>query len=230
MRTLAIGDIHGCSRALDTLLQIIEPQPRDIIITLGDYVDRGPDSKGVLDRLLALDLRCRLKPLLGNHDLMMLAAREDQQHFDEWLQCGGKQALQSYHAGHDYETIADAVPVEHWRFLKQRCIPYHETATHIFVHANVYPDVPLAEQPDYMLYWERLEADVWRPHESGKVMICGHSSQRSGRPLVLERAVCLDTWVYGDGWLTCLDVKSEIFWQTNQHGESRTGNLEIRGR
>ena len=74
-RTIAIGDIHGCSTALASILLAIDPQPEDTIITLGDYVNRGMDSKGVLDVLIELSGRCRLIPILGNHDEMMLKAR-----------------------------------------------------------------------------------------------------------------------------------------------------------
>src|SRR5438128_1319674 len=98
MRTLAIGDIHGCLRAFDALLEEVDPQPGDVLVILGDYVDRGPDSKGVLDRMLALGERCRCLPLKGNHELMMLAGREDAEHFNEWLKSGGKQTLASYQA------------------------------------------------------------------------------------------------------------------------------------
>jgi serine/threonine protein phosphatase 1 len=230
MRTLAIGDIHGCLRAFDALLKEVNPECGDLVVVLGDYVDRGPDSKGVLDRLIVLQARCRLVTLKGNHDLMMLNGREDLDHFNEWLKCGGKQALESYQANADWETFADAVPAGHWRFLEDACVPYHEIDTHFFVHANVDPDVPLEEQPDYLLYWESLEAALWRPHDSGKTMICGHSVQRSGRPLVLDHAICIDTWVYGDGWLTCLDVETEVYWQANQCGETRIGNLRFRAR
>ena len=102
---------------------------------------------------------------------------------------------------------------------------YHKLDTHFFVHANVCADLPFAEQPDYMLYWERLDALVWRPHESGKIMICGHSVQRSGRPLVLDHAVCIDTGAYANGWLTCLEVATGRIWQANQQGALRTGEL-----
>jgi len=64
-RTIAIGDIHGCSRALDALLSAIEPRPEDVIVTLGDYVNRGPDSKGVLERLIALEGQCTVVPILA---------------------------------------------------------------------------------------------------------------------------------------------------------------------
>jgi len=230
MRTLAIGDIHGCLRALDAILEEADPQADDLLVTLGDYVDRGPDSKRVLDRMLALRQRCRCVTLKGNHDLIMLSARQDQEHFAEWLKCGGKQTLASYRAGEDWKTFADAIPEQHWRFLEDDCVPYLETGTHFFVHANVYPDHALEEQPDYMLYWETLEPSAWRPHQSGKTMICGHSVQRSGRPLVLNQAVCIDTWVYGEGWLTCLEVELETYWQANERGEKRMGNLGFRTR
>jgi serine/threonine protein phosphatase 1 len=230
MRTLAIGDVHGCLRAFDALLAEVDPQPDDVLVTLGDYVDRGPNSKGVLERMLGLAARCRCLPLKGNHELMMLEGREDTEHFSEWLKSGGKQTLASYQANEDSQTFAEAIPIGHWRFVSDDCMPYYETDTHFFVHANVYPQLPLAEQPDYMLYWETLEAGTWRPHESGKTMVCGHSVQRSGRPLVLDRAVCIDTWVYGDGWLTCLDVDLEVYWQANERGQTRVGNLQFRAR
>jgi hypothetical protein len=77
------------------------------------------------------------------------------------------------------------------------------------------------------LYWETLDAARWCPHKSGKTMICGHSAQRSGRPLVLDRAICIDTWVYGDGWLTCLDTQLEVYWQANERGETRGEFFQI---
>ncbi len=72
MRTIAIGDIHGCSIALASLVRLIDPRPDDVIVTLGDYIDRGIDSKGVIDQLIELQRRCRLIPNLGNHEQMMI--------------------------------------------------------------------------------------------------------------------------------------------------------------
>lgn len=230
MRTLVIGDVHGCLRAFDALLNEVDPQPDDLLVTLGDYIDRGPNSKGVLDRMLALASRCRCLHLKGNHELMMLGGREDAEHFSEWLQSGGKRTLASYRANEDWQIFSEAIPIRHWRFLSEDCVPYHETATHFFVHANVDPELPLAEQPDCMLYWENLETGTWHPHKSGKTMVCGHSIQRSGRPLVLDHAICIDTWAYGDGWLTCLDVDLEVYWQANERGQTRVGNLQFRAR
>src|SRR4051812_40922994 len=76
VRTLAIGDIHGCSKALDALLALVKPGPQDQIVTLGDYVSRGPDSRGVVDRLVRLSKGGRLVALRGNHEQMMMDGRE----------------------------------------------------------------------------------------------------------------------------------------------------------
>ena len=184
----------------------------------------------MLDGLIELAAECRLIPLLGNHDGMMLQARDDLMRFDEWLAAGGRQTLRSYGASEDWQQFAGGIPEAHWQFLAERCVPFYENETHFFVHANAEADLPLADQPDYMRYWERLSPATWRPHESGKTMVCGHSSQRSGRPLELEQAVCIDTWAYGDGWLTCLEVAAQLYWQANQRGETRVGNLGFRGR
>jgi serine/threonine protein phosphatase 1 len=116
----------------------------------------------------------------------------------------------------------DDIPEAHWEFLEQTR-PWYETERHFFVHANAHPEVPLAEQPDYMLFWEFVENPP--PHQSGKVMVCGHTSQRSGRPLDLGHAVCIDTGACKGGWLTCLDVATGRYWQANEGGETREGRL-----
>jgi serine/threonine protein phosphatase 1 len=219
MRVLAIGDIHGCSRALDCLLAAVDPQARETVITLGDYVDRGPDSCGVIDRLLRLQRMCHLVALRGNHELMMLAARDGEAEEKEWHRNGGDVALASYSVLGDVGKLVD-VPEHHWQFLEEKCVGWYETESHFFVHANAYPELTLAEQPDYMLYWEQFNDPP--PHSSGKVMVCGHTPQKSGRPLSLGHAICIDTWVYGRGWLSCLDVTTGRIWQANQSGEQRT--------
>ena len=83
MRVLAIGDIHGCSKALDTILAAVQLRPDDQIITLGDYIDRGPDSMGVIERLLALRRLNQVTCLRGNHEQMMLEARKGEPEKDE---------------------------------------------------------------------------------------------------------------------------------------------------
>ena len=92
-RVYAIGDIHGCFRALTTLADYIELAPDDRLIVLGDYVDRGPDSRAVLDWLIHLSRIHDLKPLCGNHDIMMLNARHGESEYRTWIEVGGDATL-----------------------------------------------------------------------------------------------------------------------------------------
>ena len=222
MRVLAIGDIHGTSNALMALEAAVRFSPDDLLITLGDYVDRGPDSAGVLDWLIARRKTGKLVALLGNHERMMLASRSDPLARESWLSYGGVATLASYERLGG-EGQLDDVPDEHWAFMEQHCQNWYETESHFFVHAYALPDLPLEEQPEEFLLWERFLDPL--PHQSGKTMVCGHTPQSSGMPLNLGHAVCIDTWAYATGWLTCLDVSTGEYWQANQRGASRTGKL-----
>jgi serine/threonine protein phosphatase 1 len=223
MRYLAIGDIHGHAEVLQQLLEAVQPGADDQIITLGDYVDRGREARQVLDMLIALNRTGRLVALRGNHDFLMLNARQGGPPYYEWLVCGGQPTLDSY--GTDLiEGKLEDVPEAHWDFLEKTCIDWYEIDTHFFVHANVDPNNELEDQPLYQLHWEPLHED--RVHCSGKIMVCGHTKQKSGKPKNWGHAICIDTWVYGEGWLTCMDVKTGQLWQANRHGELRTDWLE----
>ncbi|MFT4551363.1 MAG: serine/threonine protein phosphatase 1 [Pseudoalteromonas tetraodonis] len=213
MRTLAIGDIHGCRGSLESLAEFAEFSADDTIVTLGDYVDRGPDSKGVIDFLNELDKRCHLVRLKGNHEIMMVEARDSREVLTSWLGVGGDETLDSYGA-----SLLKGVPQSHWDFIESGRA-FYENDSHFFVHANAYSDVPLKQQPDSMLYWEFFGFP--EPHESGKIMVCGHSSQKNGLPKNIGHAICIDTNACRGGWLTCLDTESGIYWQTNEAGERR---------
>jgi serine/threonine protein phosphatase 1 len=214
-RTIAIGDIHGCSAALDALLSAIQPRSEDCIVTLGDYINRGPDSRGVIERLVELKDRCRLIPLLGNHDEMLLEARSGL-HPTTWIGMGGIATLDSYGPGHDIRLIPEA----HFQFL-EGCLDYFETETHIFVHANYFPDIPMDEQHVGMLRWESLRGMIPGPHDSGKAVIAGHTSQKNGEILDCGYVKIIDTYCYGGGWLTALDVQTEEIWQADRKGNMR---------
>jgi serine/threonine protein phosphatase 1 len=214
-RTIAIGDIHGCSAAFDTLLEAIRPRAEDCIVTLGDYINRGPNSRGVIERLIELKSRCHLFPLLGNHEQMLLAARSGL-HPTTWLGMGGLATLDSYGTGRDLTLIPD----EHYGFLES-CLDYYETDTHIFVHANYFPDIPMEEQHVAMMRWESLRGMPPGPHDSGKTVIVGHTSQKNGEILDLGHVKCIDTYCYGGGWLTGLDVQTEEVWQADRQGKMR---------
>lgn len=223
MRYLAIGDIHVCFQALSTLIALVPVQPEDMVIGLGDYLNRGPQARAVLEWLITREKQGKLIALRGNHEIMTLQARESQTAFTEWLGFGGRATLASYAPSGCPGQLTD-IPNHHWDFLEHRTRGWYETEHHFFVHANANFDCPLAEQPDYMLYWAKL-ADP-PPHVSGKITVCGHTPQKSGTPRNFGHAVCIDTWAYGKGWLTCLDVESGKYWQANEQGETRTRWLD----
>ncbi|MFN0051488.1 MAG: metallophosphoesterase [Planctomycetales bacterium] len=223
MRHLAIGDIHGCITALTTLAAFVPLRQDDLVITLGDCVNRGPDTCAVLDWLINFRKQSQLIALRGNHEIMMLQARDSSSAFDRWVESGGAATLRSYSPFGDAGRLID-IPDAHWQFLEDQTIAWFETDHHFFVHANAYPDCPLADQPELMLFWESFNDPP--PHESGKVMVCGHTSQKSGLPRNIGHAVCIDTWACGNGWLTCLDVDSGTYWQANEQGATRSSRLD----
>lgn len=214
-RLLAIGDVHGCRTALETLLNRVQPGPEDLLVTLGDYIDRGPDSRGVIETILWWRDRTQLVALQGNHEMMMHWARAGGEALVMWLLNGGDATLASY--GSD---LLDTVPDAHWSFmhLGKR---WFETENHIFVHANIDPDMEMEEQTDEWLFWTHL-TDAPR-HRSGKTVICGHTPQLDGVPSHRGGIICIDTGACRGGWLTCLDVESLHYWQANEAGETREG-------
>ncbi|HEY9752684.1 MAG TPA: metallophosphoesterase family protein [Coleofasciculaceae cyanobacterium] len=224
MRLLAIGDIHGCSIALDTLLNAIDPQRYDKLVALGDYFNKGPDSKGTVERLITLYDQGRLIPLLGNHELKILAAKNHQV-----MEYGDSQVLIDQHTLGSYTEPGEKgqienIPNYHWSFIETACLAWWEGDNVFFVHATVDPNKPLIEQPSEKLFWEKFNNPA--PHVSGKMMICGHTPQQNGYPLNLGHAVCIDTWACGGQWLTGLDVQTGEIWQTNQKGQVRRSQLE----
>ena len=225
MRVLAIGDIHGCLGPLNALLDVVKPTRDDLLVTLGDYVDRGPDSRGVLDRLIELRAQLNLVCIRGNHEQMMVdAVRGTRSDLKMWLGVGGVETLASYGIVPGREATLDAIPLEHWDFLHDSLVNYHETEHFIFAHATVLPDYDMPDQPDYALLWEFLP-DAMR-HHSGKLVVCGHTNQRSGVPKVVPGAVCIDTTAYRGGWLTCLDARSGRYWQADLKGNTREGYVD----
>ena len=217
-RLFAIGDIHGASVALKTLIEAIEPQPQDTIVVLGDVIDCGPDSKGVLDQLITLSSRCHVVALLGNHEEMLLNALESRSEFKYWLKLGGEQTLRSYSSA--IRPGLEVIPAEHIRFI-QGCRPYFETERHIFVHASYDPELPMDRQSERSLRWESVNPDKMRPHFSGKVLIAGHTRQRSGQILDLGFFKLLDTDAFGGGFLTAMEVQTGAIIQANQQGQLR---------
>ncbi len=221
MRTLAIGDIHGCLSALNTLTKAAGITSDDFLIFLGDYVDRGPDSRGVVSSVIQHSREQPTVALRGNHEAMVLSARQDPLQAQLWSSYGGDEALRSYGAWGVYDW-QHAIPEDHWQFF-ENSRAWYETETHNFVHATVIPDLDMPDQPDYALFWEQYDQRL--RHKSGKMVICGHTPQPSGWPTRGECSACIDTGVGSGKWLTCLDVESGDFWQANERCDAREGRL-----
>jgi len=212
---IAIGDIHGCSKALSTLLDTIQPTQLDTIVTLGDYIDRGPDSRGVIEQLLALPDRCTLIPIFGNHEEMLFNATKSASEMRFWLDFGGRATLDSYGIQDEVGRIAE----DHIRFL-QNCKDCYETGSHFFAHGYYEPGILLEDQPWNELRWVRIPY-YSVAHCSGKTAVVGHTPQRSGEILDLGFLKGIDTDCCHRGWLTALEIESGRIWQTNEKGEVR---------
>jgi serine/threonine protein phosphatase 1 len=227
MRRIAIGDIHGCHVPLIILLEVIDHQPDDVIVTLGDYVDRGPGTRQVIDRLIALKDECEYHSLMGNHELMLLRSLGGKDDMGLWLRFGGRKTMQSY--GHTRLTgtftkdeFKEIVPYDHISFLSN-CKGFHEDDKNIYVHANYQWDAPMEEQTEDMSFWTHIDdSGVPPPHQSGKTVWVGHTPQKSGNILDRGHVVGIDTTAFRDyGWLTAVDVDSRHIWQVNLEGEVR---------
>jgi serine/threonine protein phosphatase 1 len=222
-RVIAIGDIHGCASALRALLETIDPQPVDTIITLGDCVDRGLESCNVIEQLHDLRRHCQLIPLLGNHEEMMLNFLDGRPQPDNWLECGGKATLDSYERAEQIAHEEDRIIDRHVDFIRAWG-DFYETKSHFFVHGSYEPNRPLAVQRWQLLRWHSLREAVPPPHASGKTAIVGHTPQKNGEVLDFGYLICIDTYCYGGGWLTAYDVTNGQFWQASRGGQLRTND------
>lgn len=213
-RTLAIGDIHGCDTALVTLLHELNITPEDTVIVLGDIIDRGPDTKRCVEIMLDLQKFCDFRYIMGNHEEMMLDAMAGGEWKNSWRRYGGQEMLDSY--GGEF----DVIPESHLDFFRNG-EGYIETDTTIFAHAAIRSDRPLETQDKHWLRWSRIGPHC-QPHYSGKRVICGHTAQASGLPLVIPGWVCIDTHAYGEnGALTAIDVDNDLIYQAEETGHYR---------
>ena len=225
MRTIAIGDIHGCDVALRGLLEAVDPRPDDRLVFLGDYVDRGPNSAGVIDQLIEVSRRCQTVFVRGNHDWMMLLWCRGKVDAALWATIGGGDTLASYSA----ECPAD-IPPAHVEFLTN-CVDFYENDSHIFVHGNYRAKQPLCETDLQVLLWCHLCWPLPKPHCSGKTVIVGHTPQTNGRVADFGHLVCIDTYCFGGGCLTAFDVERRRGLQVDHRGRvtSDWGGISPRG-
>ena len=187
MSLYAIGDIHGCRRTLEALLEEIGPTVDDHLVFIGDYVDRGPDSKGVIDVLLDLRQDCRCTFLRGNHEAMMLDFI-DHNDLDLWHINGGDATLESYRVDGQVH-----IPDEHIAFVRDT-VSYHDEPDFFFVHAGLKPSLTIMENlarfSSDIFLWERSHLSsseyVWE-----RPVVCGHTPQRD--PIDKPKLICIDT-------------------------------------
>lgn len=227
LRVYAIGDIHGCDAQLASLLDRIDADDRArggdpaILIFLGDLVDRGPDSAGVVARLLDLSERragCRF--LMGNHEEVFLKALSgDLKALRFFIRIGGIETLMSYGiSGESYRSadfeelmaLAQAgVPDTHLRFIAgfENMI---ELGDYVFVHAGIRPDVALADQRPSDLRWIREEFLEASPRDTEKVVVHGHTIS-DAVPLGGHR-LGVDTGAYTGGPLTAVGLQGRDQW------------------
>jgi len=204
----AIGDIHGCANELRQLLNQL-PQDSDTkYVFLGDYVDRGPDSREVIETILELSTRSTVVPLLGNHEAMFLDFLRDPESKAAamFVLNGGSATLASYSNNRDEYSIPDS----HISFLQSLHV-MHETDQNVFVHAGL-PQIPLEEiDPEddehfATMLWTRGRF-LKTSYEWGKVIVHGHTPVR--RVTQWPNRINIDTGCVYDGRLTALALPGE---------------------
>jgi serine/threonine protein phosphatase 1 len=217
MALFAIGDLHGCPDELEVLLDRIGAGAADTLVFLGDYIDRGPRARALVERLLRVrDELPATVFLRGNHEDMLLAYLGlDGRHGDVYLANGGGATLASYGVspGASAAEAAARLPPEHLVFF--RGLPLmHREGPFLFVHAGIRPGVPLEQQADDDLLWIREEFFAAR-HDLPWTVVFGHTPQREAR-IALPFHVGLDTGLVYGNKLSCLDVEGRRLLQVRR--------------
>jgi serine/threonine protein phosphatase 1 len=210
-RIFAIGDIHGCNRELKQLLALIRPDPlTDTLVFIGDYIDRGPDPRGVIDTLLDLKKTFpRLICLQGNHESMFLNYYLEGRDEGFYFANGGGMTLSSYGLARTDARAGTGFPKDHLRFLASLRL-YHETEAYLFVHAGLRPGIPLAGQSPEDLLWIRREF-IDSDWDFGKTIVFGHTPLPE--PLLQGNKIGIDTGLVYGGCLTCIELPSRTLIQ-----------------
>lgn len=196
---IAVGDIHGMAHLLDELLRQL-PAAGELIL-LGDYIDRGPDSRAVIDRLIRLRDERICHFLRGNHEEMLFGAMAGAPGAEvHWLRNGGTQTLDNY---------GGRPPAEHIAFLRQT-ERYFTTPDYIFVHAGLLPGVPPEEHASEDCLWIR-DPFLLSDYDWGKLVIHGHTPTRNHTPDVCANRINIDTGAVYGGTLTAILLPEREF-------------------
>jgi serine/threonine protein phosphatase 1 len=216
-RIYAIGDIHGCARQLANLHTLIaedlarRPIGSAVLLHIGDFVDRGADSAGVIARLVEGSPLpgAQMVNILGNHESTMLEALSGERAAaTDWLFAGGKAALQSY--GIDPEETpreqwASLIPLSHQAFIRGLKL-IHREGGYAFVHAGVRPGIPLEEQTRDDLLRSR-QPFLYSEADFGAVIVHGHTPVKA--PVVKHNRIAIDTGAVFGGKLTCAMLEAD---------------------
>ena len=198
--TYAIGDIQGSLHSLRALIERCRRHASTRAMTLvflGDYIDRGPDSAGVIGLIMELqaELGERLIPLKGNHEAMALDVIDGKAEAEFWLSQGGGQTLRSYGV-----TSAEALPRDHVAWLRSLRASYDD-GRRFFVHAGIDPNRPLAAQDEHDLIWIR-EPFLSDRRDHGRLIVHGHTPLETATPDLRDNRLNIDTAAVYGGALT----------------------------
>ena len=199
-RYIAITDIHGEKSKLDSVLAQIEPTDNDVYVFMGDYIDRGPDSKGVIDRVIEWGENHRCVYLIGSHEYALLHASSDEYYkflFDNY---GGPATVRSYGS-------FDNIFKTHGDFFRNLKF-YYLTEKYLFVHAGINPNYPLEEQDEVDLVYIRGKF-IYSKHKLPQKIIFGHTE--FDEPYIDDDKICIDTGCgkYKDAHLTAIILNED---------------------
>lgn len=228
-RLFAIGDIHGCADELAAMLQAIAPVRGDTVVFVGDYIDRGPCARDVLDMMLELPSGAAEYVFLkGNHEDMMLSFLGLPGRYGEsFLFNGGAQTLDSY--GITEETIdraPESIPERHVEFLKGLATSYLRPP-YLFVHAGILPTRQLEEQTVEDMLWIRQEF-IFHPHQIGATVVFGHTPMRAVM-VDLPFKLGIDTGLVYGGKLSCIEFNEGVVYQVARGSrQAKSQSIEVR--
>jgi serine/threonine protein phosphatase 1 len=222
MRIYAIGDVHGRVDLLNAAFERIDatlkahPIKQSVQVFLGDYIDRGPNSREVIDALIARKKQHAMVCLKGNHESYAVQFLSDPSVLEEWKQFGGTSTLLSYQVNPSsrndpqppeevVKAFRQALPTSHRRFLEGLGLSF-TCGDFFFTHAGVRPGIPLGQQREQDLLWIR-EDFLLHEEDFGKIIVHGHTPAKE--PDVRPNRINIDTGAYATGRLTCLVLQAD---------------------
>ena len=209
-RIFVIGDIHGMKDEMISLIHKLPFDDKDLVIFLGDYIDRGYDSKGVIDFLINFKkIHSNTVYLMGNHEDMLLSFMNGRFDREIYFFNGGERTLKSYNIpSSEYKYAKKYMPQSHLDFLNSLFL-YYKTDKYLFVHAGLKPGIPLDRQEKDDLLWIRDEF-IYSKKNFGKKVVFGHTVFEE--PLVMDNKIGIDTGLVFGGKLTSLELPKLKFY------------------